>query len=87
LVYTFILTEVAKYTSQLVRKPLKVIQAIPSMSAPGNCYENAKAEAFFSSSKTECFPVRSCFESKAKPEVRFLSTSSSTTVTNVFTVR
>lgn len=28
-----------QYTSQLVRKPLEVIQAIPSMSALGNCYE------------------------------------------------
>src|SRR6201998_3560859 len=55
-----------QYTSQLVRKPLEVIQAIPSMSARGNCYENAKAEAFFSSLKTECFPVSNCFESKAQ---------------------
>jgi transposase InsO family protein len=55
-----------QYTSQLVRKPLEVIQAIPSMSAPGNCYDNAKAEAFFSSLKTECFPVSNCFESKAQ---------------------
>jgi transposase InsO family protein len=51
-----------QYTSQLVRKPLEVIQAIPSMSARGNRYENAEAEAFFSSLKTECFPVSNCFE-------------------------
>jgi putative transposase len=55
-----------QYTSQLVRKPLEVIQAIQSMSALGNCYENAKAEAFFSSLKTECFPVSNCFASKAQ---------------------
>jgi putative transposase len=55
-----------QYTSQLVRKPLEVIQAIPSMSGLGNCYENAKAEAFFSSLKTECFPLSNCFESKAQ---------------------
>jgi putative transposase len=55
-----------QYTSQLVRKPLEVIQAIPSMSGVGNCYDNAKAEAFFSSLKTECFPVSNCFESKAQ---------------------
>jgi len=55
-----------QYTSQLVRKPLEVIQAIPSMSALGNCYDNAKAEAFFSSLKTECFPMSNCFESKAQ---------------------
>jgi putative transposase len=36
------------------------------MSALGNCYDNAKAEAFFSSLKTECFPVSNCFESKAQ---------------------
>jgi transposase InsO family protein len=34
-----------QYSSQLVRKPLEVIQAIPSMSGLGNCYDNAKAEA------------------------------------------
>jgi putative transposase len=28
-----------QYSSQLVRKPLEVIQAIPSMSAQGNCYD------------------------------------------------
>lgn len=55
-----------QYSSQLVRKPLEVIQAIPSMSAVGNCYDNAKAEAFFSTLKTECFPVSNCFESKAQ---------------------
>jgi putative transposase len=55
-----------QYTSPLVRKPLEVIQAIPSMSALGNCYDNAKAEAFFSSLKTECFPVSNCFASKAQ---------------------
>ena len=35
------------------------------MSALGNCYDNAKAEAFFSTLKTECFPSN-CFESKAQ---------------------
>jgi transposase InsO family protein len=55
-----------QYSSHLVRKPLEVIQAIPSMSGVGNCYDNAKAEAFFSTLKTECFPVSNCFESKAQ---------------------
>jgi len=55
-----------QYSSHMVRKPLEVIEAIPSMSALGNCYDNAKAEAFFSSLKTECFPVSNCFESKAQ---------------------
>ena len=55
-----------QYSSQLVRKPLEVIQAIPSMSARGNCYDNAKAEAFFSTLKTECFPLSNCFQSKVQ---------------------
>jgi putative transposase len=55
-----------QYTSDLVRKPLEVIQAIPSMSSIGNCYDNAKAEAFFSTLKTECFPLNNCFASKAQ---------------------
>jgi hypothetical protein len=55
-----------QYSSQLVRKPLEVIQAIPSMSGLGNCYDNAKAEAFFSTLKTECFPVSNCLASKAQ---------------------
>ena len=36
------------------------------MSAQGNCYDNACAEAFFSSLKTECFPLGNCFASKAQ---------------------
>jgi putative transposase len=48
-----------------VRKPLSVIGANLSMSGLGNCYDNAKAEAFFSTLKTECLPVNQVFESKA----------------------
>ncbi len=55
-----------QYTSQAVRKPLEVIQACQSMSGAGNCYDNAKMEAFFSTLKTECFPVTNCFASKAQ---------------------
>jgi hypothetical protein len=36
------------------------------MSGLGNCYDDAKAEAFFSTLKTECFPVSNCFASKAQ---------------------
>ena len=36
------------------------------MSGVGNCYDNANAEAFFSTLKTECFPLSQCFESKAQ---------------------
>ena len=55
-----------QYSSHLVRKPLEVIGAISSMSALGNCYDNAKAEAFFSTLKSECFPLSNCFASKAQ---------------------
>jgi putative transposase len=55
-----------QYSSHLVRKPLEVIQAIRSMSGLGNCYENANAEAFFSTLKTECFPLSHSFQSKAQ---------------------
>lgn len=55
-----------QYSSHLVRKPLEVIGAISSMSALGNCYDNAKAEAFFSTLKSECFPLSNCFPSKAQ---------------------
>jgi transposase InsO family protein len=54
------------YDRMTMRQRLEVIQAIPSMSGVGNCDDNAKAEAFFSSLKTECFPVSNCFESKAQ---------------------
>jgi putative transposase len=55
----------SQYSSQAIRKPLSVIGANLSMSAQGNCYDNAKAEAFFSTLKTECFPPTQLFGSKA----------------------
>jgi len=36
------------------------------MSGTGNCSDNANAEAFFSSLKTECFPLNNCFGSKVQ---------------------
>ena len=51
--------------SQAVRKPLSVIGANLSMSGLGNCYDNAKTEAFFSTLKSECLPANQVFESKA----------------------
>ena len=56
----------SQYSSQAVRTPLKVIGANLSMSAQGNCYDNAKAEAFFSTLKTECFPAKQVFDSKSR---------------------
>ena len=56
----------SQYASHAVQKILQAIQAQPSMSGVGNCYDNAKAEAFFSTLKTECFPVNNVFSSKAE---------------------
>jgi putative transposase len=53
-----------QYSSAAVRQPLNAIGAIQSMSAKGNCYDNATAEAFFSSFKAECLPVDCVFASK-----------------------
>jgi transposase InsO family protein len=36
------------------------------MSAQGNCYDNAKAEAFFSTLKTGCFPAKQVFDAKSQ---------------------
>ena len=55
----------SQYSSQAVLKPLRVIEANLSMSGVGNCYDNAKAEAFFSTLKTKCFPPNQLFSSKA----------------------
>ena len=55
-----------QYSSQAVRKPLSVIGANLSMSGVGNCYDNAQAEAFFSTLKTECFPDNQVFASRAQ---------------------
>ena len=56
----------SQYSSEPVKKPLAVIKANVSMSGRGNCYENAKAEAFFSTLKTECFPSNQVFATKAE---------------------
>jgi putative transposase len=56
----------SQYASHAVQKILQTVQAQPSMSGVGNCYDNAKAEAFFSTLKTECFPVNNLFGSKAE---------------------
>ena len=45
---------------------MEVIGAVQSMSGTGNCYDNANAEAFFSSFTTECFPLNNCFGSKVQ---------------------
>ncbi len=44
--------------ARLCRKPLSVIGANLSMSGLGNCYDNAKADALFSTLKSECLPAK-----------------------------
>ena len=56
----------SQYSSHVVRRPLELIGASFSMSAQGNCYDNAKAEAFFSTLKAECFPSGNVFSSKVQ---------------------
>jgi transposase InsO family protein len=56
----------SQYSSEAVRKPLSIIGANLSMSGLGNCYDNAQAEAFFSTLKTECFPDNQVFSSQAQ---------------------
>jgi transposase InsO family protein len=56
----------SQYASHALQKILQAIKAQPSMSGVGNCYDNAKAEAFFSTLKTECFPLNNVFASKAE---------------------
>jgi putative transposase len=78
----------SQYSSQVVRKPLRVIGANLSMSGLGNCYDNAKAEAFFSTLKSECLPATQVFHSKvaARREL-FEYIESYYNITNVFTAR
>ena len=54
-----------QYASHAYRDALQSAGITPSMSRKGNCYDNAKAEAFFSTLKSECLPATQVFESKA----------------------
>lgn len=44
----------SQYTSADFQKLIKLYQAQPSMSAKGNCYDNAAMESFFHTLKLEC---------------------------------
>ena len=44
----------SQYTSYSFRQLLAQVGCIPSNSSVGNCYDNAVAESFFSTLKTEC---------------------------------
>jgi len=53
-----------QYTSQEYRRKLENHKLLISMSAKGNCYDNAAMESFWSTLKTECFPESGVFESR-----------------------
>ncbi len=53
-----------QYTSQTLRDQLVVLGMEQSMSAQGNCYDNASCESFFSSLKRELMPDCGYFESR-----------------------
>lgn len=74
-----------QYGSAAVRAPLRVIKATQSMSAQGRCYDNATAEAFFSSFKTECWPSVRVFATKPMLTGRSSRTWKSTIIRNVST--
>ena len=54
----------SQYTSQEYLQQLADNGLQPSMSAKGNCYDNAAMESFWSTLKTEAFPDSGVFESK-----------------------
>ena len=54
----------SQYTSDAYRQDLTDLECQVSMSRTGNCYDNAVAESFFATLKTEC--AASQFESKAE---------------------
>ena len=60
----------SQYGSHCVRKPLEAVGALQSMSALGYCYDNAFAEALFSTYKTECLPDGGVFETKREARRR-----------------
>ncbi|MEO0415884.1 MAG: integrase core domain-containing protein, partial [Verrucomicrobiota bacterium] len=53
----------SQYTSDKLRKRLKKLRITQSMSAKGNCYDNAACESFFSTFKRELLPTCGYFES------------------------
>lgn len=53
-----------QYTSDAYLEKVAYYGLKVSMSAKGNCYDNAAMESFWSTLKTECFPSSSVFESR-----------------------
>ena len=54
----------SQYTSQKLREQLNTLGITQSMSAKGNCYDNATCESFFSSLKRELMPDCGYFGSR-----------------------
>lgn len=57
-----------QYTSGIFRSRLEHHGIIQSMSAKGYCYDNAFAESFFATLKTESFPDDGIFDSKIEAQ-------------------
>ncbi len=53
-----------QYTSGEIRSRIAALGMLQSMSAKGNCYDNATCESFFASLKAEAFPDGGRFDSK-----------------------
>ena len=53
-----------QYTSTQIRSQIASLGLSQSMSARGNCYDNATCESFFASLKAEAFPDGGRFDSK-----------------------
>ena len=54
----------SQYTSEAYQDQLASLDCVVSMSRTGNCYDNAVAESFFATLKTECATIQ--FTSKAQ---------------------
>ena len=57
-----------QYTSEETRKMLKLLDFTQSMSAKGNCYDNATCESFFATLKREILPDCGYFETRREAQ-------------------
>lgn len=63
----------SQYSSHLIRDWLKKNEMSQSMSAKGNCYDNAHCESFFASLKAESLPECGYFNSRKQARIRLFS--------------
>jgi putative transposase len=59
----------SQYTSATYLHQLEVHGILPSMSATGNCYDNAMMESFFATLKTECVRGRYSSRREARKDI------------------